>query len=90
MASSYEVPSWAGKPPPGIHLDIFKDDKFIQKIMIDEKKVKYIFIYLQLRLIPGLSSNLPKFILNMKRRGSFRFLGDRTVQFQSGFDFFDD
>lgn len=39
MANSYEVPSWAGKPPPGIHLDTFKDDKFIQKIMIDEKKV---------------------------------------------------
>lgn len=39
MASSYEVPSWAGKPPPGLHLDIFKDDKFVQKIMIDEKKV---------------------------------------------------
>lgn len=41
MASSYEVPSWAGKPPPGIHLDISKDQKFIQKIMIDEKKVKF-------------------------------------------------
>lgn len=39
MASSYEVPSWAGKPPPGLHLDIFKDDKFVQKNMIDEKKV---------------------------------------------------
>lgn len=30
MTSAYEVPSWAGKPPPGLHLDIFKDDKFIQ------------------------------------------------------------
>lgn len=39
MASSYEVPSWAGKPPSGLHLDIYKDDKFVQKIMIDEKKV---------------------------------------------------
>lgn len=39
MSTPYEVPSWAGKPPPGIHLDIFKDDKFVQKIMIDEKKV---------------------------------------------------
>lgn len=45
MANSYEVPSWAGKPPPGLHLDISKEDpvggtqKFIQKIMIDEKKV---------------------------------------------------
>lgn len=45
MANNYEVPSWAGKPPPGLHLDISKDDpvggtqKFIQKFMIDEKKV---------------------------------------------------
>lgn len=50
MASSYEVPSWAGKPPPGLHLDIFKDDKFVQKIMIDEKRVNretlFIFKYL--------------------------------------------
>jgi nuclear inhibitor of protein phosphatase 1 len=42
MASSYEVPSWAGKPPAGLHLDISKDDKFLQKIMIDEKKC-YLF-----------------------------------------------
>lgn len=40
MACAYEVPNWAGKPPPGLHLDIFKDDKFIQKNMIDEKKVR--------------------------------------------------
>lgn len=41
MGSSYEVPSWAGKPPAGLHLDIYKEDKFIQKIMIDEKKVNF-------------------------------------------------
>lgn len=45
MANNYEVPSWAGKPPPGLHLDISKEDaggsqKFIQKFMIDEKKVR--------------------------------------------------
>jgi hypothetical protein len=47
MASGYEVPSWAGKPPSGLHLDIYKDDKFVQKIMIDEKKVNMnnYFIY---------------------------------------------
>lgn len=34
MSSAYEVPSWAGKPPPGLHLDIFKDnDKFVQVII---------------------------------------------------------
>ena len=48
MASAYDVPSWAGKPPPGIHLDISKDDKFIQKIMIDEKKVIF-FIKIQIQ-----------------------------------------
>lgn len=46
MASSYEVPSWAGKPPPGLHLDVFKDDKFVQKIMIDEKKVSFPKIFI--------------------------------------------
>ncbi|CAH1775590.1 unnamed protein product, partial [Owenia fusiformis] len=28
----------AGKPPPGLHLDVTKDDKMVQKLMIDEKK----------------------------------------------------
>ncbi|CAO1436789.1 unnamed protein product [Diamesa tonsa] len=40
--SNYEVPKWAGKPSPGLHLDIYKDETFIQKIMIDEKKC-YLF-----------------------------------------------
>lgn len=38
MTSAYDVPSWAGKPPPGLHLDTFKDDKFVQV-----KKIKKIF-----------------------------------------------
>ena len=38
--SNYEVPKWAGKGPSGLHLDVLKDDKFIQKILIDEKKVR--------------------------------------------------
>ncbi|KAJ8306646.1 hypothetical protein KUTeg_017191 [Tegillarca granosa] len=29
LTNNFEVPSWAGKPPPGLHLD---------KLMIDEKK----------------------------------------------------
>lgn len=33
----YEPPSWAGKPPVGLHLDVLKDGKLIQKLMIDEK-----------------------------------------------------
>ena len=32
----------AGKPPTGLHLDVTKDDKLIQKLMIDEKKC-YLF-----------------------------------------------
>lgn len=32
----------AGKPPVGLHLDVLKGDKLIQKLMIDEKKC-YLF-----------------------------------------------
>jgi len=42
MANHYEVPSWAGKPPTGLHFDVMKDDKLIQKLMVDEKKC-YLF-----------------------------------------------
>ncbi|KAK7508309.1 hypothetical protein BaRGS_00000548 [Batillaria attramentaria] len=38
LVNNFEVPSWAGKPPPGLHLDVLKDTKMIQKLMIDEKK----------------------------------------------------
>lgn len=42
MATSYDPPSWAGKPSVGLHLDVLKDGKLIQKLMIDEKKC-YLF-----------------------------------------------
>ncbi|KAK9695695.1 FHA domain [Popillia japonica] len=42
MANHYEVPTWAGKPPIGLHLDVLKGEKLIQKLMIDEKKC-YLF-----------------------------------------------
>ncbi|KAL4237091.1 Nuclear inhibitor of protein phosphatase 1 [Mactra antiquata] len=29
---------WAGKPGPGLHLDVTKDGKLVQKLMVDEKK----------------------------------------------------
>jgi nuclear inhibitor of protein phosphatase 1 len=38
FVNNFEIPSWAGKPPPGLHLDVLKDGKMIQKLMIDEKK----------------------------------------------------
>ncbi|XP_064627026.1 nuclear inhibitor of protein phosphatase 1-like [Lineus longissimus] len=38
LVNNFEVPSWAGKPPPGLHLDVTKDGKMVQKLMIDEKK----------------------------------------------------
>jgi len=41
-SASYEIPSWAGKPATGLHLDVLKDTKLIQKLMIDEKKC-YLF-----------------------------------------------
>lgn len=42
MANHYEIPGWAGKAPTGHHLDVTKEDKLIQKLMIDEKKC-YLF-----------------------------------------------
>ncbi|GAB6028827.1 hypothetical protein CHUAL_004635 [Chamberlinius hualienensis] len=42
MANHYEIPKWAGKPPAGFHLDVSKDGKLIQKLMVDEKKC-YLF-----------------------------------------------
>ncbi|XP_011496015.1 PREDICTED: nuclear inhibitor of protein phosphatase 1 isoform X2 [Ceratosolen solmsi marchali] len=42
MANHYEVPNWAGKPPIGLHLDVLKGEKLIQKLMVDEKKC-YLF-----------------------------------------------
>lgn len=38
MSNHYEVPSWAAKPPTGLHLDVLKVDKLTQKLMIDEKR----------------------------------------------------
>lgn len=44
MTSSgdFKVPSWAGKPPPGLHLDVLKDGTVLQKLLIDEKSY-YLF-----------------------------------------------
>lgn len=41
-AGGFDVPNWAGKPPSGLHLDVMKDGKMIQKLMVDEKKC-YLF-----------------------------------------------
>ncbi|KXJ21219.1 nuclear inhibitor of protein phosphatase 1 [Exaiptasia diaphana] len=38
----YEIPSWAGKPPQGLHLDVMKTDKLVEKLIIDEKSC-YLF-----------------------------------------------
>lgn len=38
----FECPSWAGKPPAGLHLDVVKGDKLVEKLIIDEKKY-YLF-----------------------------------------------
>uniref|UniRef100_A0AAY4BKZ4 Nuclear inhibitor of protein phosphatase 1 n=2 Tax=Denticeps clupeoides TaxID=299321 RepID=A0AAY4BKZ4_9TELE len=38
----FDCPTWAGKPPPGLHLDVVKGDKLIEKLIIDEKKF-YLF-----------------------------------------------
>ncbi|XP_062321627.1 protein phosphatase 1, regulatory subunit 8b isoform X1 [Osmerus eperlanus] len=41
-APPFDCPSWAGKPPPGLHLDVMKGDKMVEKLIIDEKKY-YLF-----------------------------------------------
>ncbi|XP_054153854.1 nuclear inhibitor of protein phosphatase 1-like [Oppia nitens] len=38
----YDIPKWAGKPPNGLHLDVLKEGKLFQKLMIDEKRC-YLF-----------------------------------------------
>lgn len=38
MSNHYEVPSWAGKSAAGLHLDVLKETKLFQKLMIDQKK----------------------------------------------------
>lgn len=38
MSNGFEVPNWACKPPAGLHLDVYKEDKLIQKLMVDEKR----------------------------------------------------
>lgn len=37
LVNNFKVPSWASKPPAGLHLDVTKDGKLIQKLIIDEK-----------------------------------------------------
>ncbi|KAL2084950.1 hypothetical protein ACEWY4_020468 [Coilia grayii] len=39
---NFDCPSWAGKPPAGLHLDVLKGDKLVEKLIIDEKKF-YLF-----------------------------------------------
>lgn len=34
---AFTPPDWAGKAPPGLHLDVHKNEKLIEKQMIDEK-----------------------------------------------------
>ncbi|KAF8569264.1 hypothetical protein P879_02407 [Paragonimus westermani] len=37
LVNNFKIPSWASKPPPGLHLDVMKDGKLIQKLIIDDK-----------------------------------------------------
>ncbi|TGZ67323.1 hypothetical protein CRM22_004869 [Opisthorchis felineus] len=37
LVNNFKIPAWAGKPPPGLHLDVMKEGKLIQKLIIDEK-----------------------------------------------------
>ncbi|CAO4361776.1 unnamed protein product [Caenorhabditis nigoni] len=39
--SKFKIPTWAVKPPDGAHLDVYKGDALIQKLLIDDKKAYY-------------------------------------------------
>lgn len=39
--SKFKIPNWAVKPPDGAHLDVYKGDALIQKLLIDDKKAYY-------------------------------------------------
>ncbi|KAI3386844.1 hypothetical protein SNEBB_000370 [Seison nebaliae] len=39
--NNFEIPNWAGQPPSGLHMDVMKESKLIQKLMIDEKNHYY-------------------------------------------------
>ena len=38
----YQFPAWCGRAPSGTHLDVMKEDKLVEKLLIDEKKY-YLF-----------------------------------------------
>lgn len=38
MSKDFVVPKWSSKPPAGLHLDVYKDDQLIQKLMVDDKR----------------------------------------------------
>ncbi|OXA63419.1 nuclear inhibitor of protein phosphatase 1 [Folsomia candida] len=38
----YDIPPWASRPAAGLHLDVMKGEKLVQKLMVDEKKC-YLF-----------------------------------------------
>ncbi|XP_065183098.1 nuclear inhibitor of protein phosphatase 1-like [Sycon ciliatum] len=39
--SDFELPKWAGQAPSGLHLDVYKNDQLIRKIMLDDKQSYY-------------------------------------------------
>lgn len=43
---NYEFPSWCAKAPPGTHVDVLKDDKLIEKLLIGKKQSKYSIVWI--------------------------------------------
>jgi len=42
MVHGYSIPSWAGKPStPGLHLDVIKDGKLVEKVLVDDKRAYF-------------------------------------------------
>lgn len=73
----FKIPSWAGKPPAGAHLDVLKGDKLMQ-VRIEEKKKFYLcFSSFQLaRRLLALRRIFTEDIINMNRSKNTDFFNN--------------
>ena len=43
LVNNFEVPTWGGKPPPGLHLDVVKENKMVQKLVSSVNVLRNVF-----------------------------------------------
>jgi len=48
---NYKFPNWCSKAPPGTHIDVMKDDKLMEKLLIGKLVIK---------LFPKISKDVPQ------------------------------